>query len=242
MKLQAAPGKNDLRGPETAMTKDTAARWNPDDYRIARRRMVDQQLKKRGIADPNVLEAMSQVPRHFFVDEAQALQAYTDTPLPIGYGQTISQPYIVALMVEALNLTPQDRVLEIGSGSGYQTAILAALAGEVFAVERIEQLFYKGRANISRLDYGNIRLKLDDGTLGWPDMAPFDAIIVAAGGPRVPQPLVDQLAPGGRLIVPVGSSASHQKLTLVIKSPSGEVSRSVLGDCRFVALVGHHGW
>lgn len=224
------------------MTKDTAVRWNPDDYRIARRRMVDQQLKKRGVTDPNVLEAMTQVPRHFFVDEAQALQAYTDSPLPIGYGQTISQPYIVAAMVEALNLTPQDRVLEIGSGSGYQTAILASLAGEVFAVERLEPLFYKGRANLSRLDYGNIRLKLDDGTLGWPEMAPFNAIIVAAGGPRVPQPLVDQLAPGGRLIVPVGSSASHQKLTLVTKDQAGEVSRSDLGDCRFVALVGSHGW
>ena len=224
------------------MTKAAPIRWNPDDYRIARRRMVDQQLKKRGIADPGVLEAMIQVPRHFFVDEAQALQAYTDSPLPIGYGQTISQPYIVAAMVEALNLKPADRVLEIGSGSGYQTAVLAALAGEVLAVERIEPLFHKGRANLAKLDCGNIRLKLDDGTLGWPEMAPFDAIIVAAGGPRVPQPLVDQLAPGGRLIVPVGSTASQQKLTLVTKDQAGEISRSTLGDCRFVALVGRHGW
>lgn len=224
------------------MTQDAAVRWNQDDYRIARRRMVDGQLKKRGISDPRVLEAMTRVPRHFFVDEAQALQAYTDSPLPIGYGQTISQPYIVAAMVEALELTPNDRVLEIGSGSGYQTAILAELAGEVFAVERLEQLFHKGRANLARLDYHNIRLKLDDGTLGWPEEAPFDAVIVAAGGPRVPQPLVDQLAPGGRLIVPVGSSAAHQKLTLVAKDHSGEVSRSALGDCRFVALVGSHGW
>lgn len=241
-------------------------RWNLDDYRIARRRMVDQQLKQRGIGDPAVLEAMGRVPRHFFVDEAQALQAYTDSPLPLGYGQTISQPFIVALMVEALELSPHDRVLEIGSGSGYQTAVLALLAHEVFAVERIEPLFYKGRANIARLDQAgglggevarpigyrlpgassasikNIHLKLDDGTLGWPEMAPYEAIVVAAGGPRVPGPLVDQLAPGGRLIVPVGPSSAQQKLTLVTKNKDGEVSRSILGDCRFVNLVGHHGW
>lgn len=217
-------------------------RWNPDDYRIARRKMVEQQLKNRGIANPCVLEAMNSIPRHFFVDEAQAAQSYTDSPLPIGYGQTISQPYIVALMLEALDIKPNDRVLEIGSGSGYQTAILATLAEAVFAVERIEPLYVKSRDNLSRLSFDNIELKLDDGTLGWPEMAPFDAIVVAAGGPRVPQPLVDQLAPGGRLIVPVGGSEHSQKLILVLKDESGQTRRETLGACRFVALVGHHGW
>lgn len=224
------------------MSQATAGRWNAEDYRIARRKMVDQQLKQRGIRDALLLETMTRLPRHFFVDEAQAAQAYLDTPLPIGYGQTISQPFIVALMVEALRLQAGDRVLEIGSGSGYQTAILASLAGEVFAVERIEALFHKGRENLARLDFSNIHLKLDDGTLGWPEMAPYNAIIVAAGGPRIPQPLIDQLAPGGRLIVPVGPTENSQKLTLVSKDQEGAVSRETLGDCRFVALVGRHGW
>ena len=217
-------------------------RWNPDEYRIARRKMVEKQLVGRGIKDQRLLEVFSKTPRHFFVDEAQAAQAYLDTPLPIGYGQTISQPYIVALMIEALDLTSSDKILEIGSGSGYQTAILAALVAEVLAVERIEALFNKGRENLSRLNLKNIRLKLDDGTLGWPEEAPFNAVIVAAGGPRVPQPLVDQLAPGGRMVVTVGPTNKVQKLTLVKKEADGSISRSALGDCRFVALVGHHGW
>jgi protein-L-isoaspartate(D-aspartate) O-methyltransferase len=216
--------------------------WNQDDYAIARRHMVEQQLKARGLADERVLEAMSRVPRHFFVDEAQAAQAYRDTALPIGYGQTISQPYIVGLMVEALGLSPGDRVLEIGSGSGYQTAVLAELAAEVLAVERLKPLFLKGRANLARLGLTNIRLKLDDGTLGWPELAPYQAVVVAAGGPRAPQPLVDQLAPGGRLIVPVGPTEKSQKLTLITKDQEGRLSRSTLGDCRFVALVGRHAW
>lgn len=224
------------------MGQTSTNRWNADDFRIARRRMVDQQLKRRGIRDSRVLEAMIRIPRHFFVDEAQAAQAYLDSPLPIGYGQTISQPFIVALMVEALRLQPTDRVLEIGSGSGYQTAIVASLAAEVVAVERVEPLFQKGRENLARLDFQNIHLILDDGTLGWPALAPYEAVIVAAGGPRVPQPLIDQLAPGGRLIVPVGPTKTSQKLTLVIKDMAGALSREILGDCRFVALVGHHGW
>ncbi len=224
------------------MTRPAGPGWNPEEYHIARRKMVERQLVKRGIGDRSVLEAMGQVPRHLFVDEAQAAQAYQDSPLPIGYGQTISQPYIVALMLETLALGPDDRVLEVGSGSGYQTALLASLAAEVFAVERLEPIFLKGRENLSRLGFENIHLKLDDGTLGWPEMAPYDAVIVAAGGPRLPQPLVDQLAPGGRLIVPIGPSEKSQKLTLVKKDLHGRLSRSILGDCRFVALVGHHGW
>lgn len=217
------------------------ARLNPDDYGIARRRMVEV-LKRRGIVEPNLLRAMSLVPRHFFVDEAQAAQAYTDMALPIGYGQTISQPYMVALMIQTVELKASDRVLEIGSGSGYQTAVLAALAAEVFAVERLERLYLKGQANLGRLSFDNIELKLDDGTLGWPQKAPFDVIVVAAGGPRLPKPLVEQLAPGGRLIIPVGESSLSQKLTLVTKDAEGQATRQIVGDCRFVDLVGRHGW
>ena len=222
---------------------ETARRWNPDDYHIARRNMVDRQIKARGLTEPRLLEAMQRVPRHFFVDEAQAAQSYADTPLPIGQGQTISQPYIVALMIAALDLAPTDRVLEIGFGSGYQTALLAGLAGEVFAVERLEPLFRKGRDNLARLGQANIHLKLDDGTEGWPEMAPFAAVIVSAGGPRVPRPLLDQLGPGGRLVIPVGPTTALQKLTLVTTAGNGRTAdRRTLGDCRFVALVGRHGW
>ncbi|MDR2725171.1 MAG: protein-L-isoaspartate(D-aspartate) O-methyltransferase [Candidatus Adiutrix sp.] len=231
------------------MTEPPAARrwnqhrWNPEDYHIARRKMVEMQIKGRGLNDPRLLAVMQSVPRHFFVEEAQAAQSYADTPLPIGYGQTISQPYIVALMIAALDLAPTDRVLEIGFGSGYQTALLASLAGEVFAVERLEPIFRKGRDNLARLGQANIHLKLDDGTEGWPELAPFGAIIVSAGGPRVPRPLLDQLGPGGRLVIPVGPTAALQKLTLVTKAPPGGTDeRRTLGDCRFVALVGRHGW
>ncbi len=217
--------------------------WNKGEYRIARKKMVEMQIKKRGIKDPRVLTAMAETPRHFFVDEAQAAQAYLDTPLPIGYGQTISQPFIVALMLEALNLAPTDRVLEVGFGSGYQTALLASLAAEVWAVERIEGIFNKGRANLARLGQTNVQLKLADGTLGWPQEIAYDAIIVAAGGPRLPQPLIDQLALGGRLIVPVGPSDDYQKLTLVTKEADGSLLRETVGEyCRFVNLVGRHAW
>jgi protein-L-isoaspartate(D-aspartate) O-methyltransferase len=205
--------------------------------------MVDRQIKGRGLADPRVLAAMYRVPRHFFVDEARAVQSYSASPLPIGYGPTISQPYIVALMIEALELAPTDRVLEIGFGSGYQTALLASLAGEVFAIERLEPLFRKGRDNLARLGQANVHLKLDDGTGGWPELAPFEAIIVAAGGPKVPRPLLEQLGPGGRLVIPVGVQADLQKLTLITKAGQGRAAdRRTLGDCRFVALVGRHGW
>ena len=226
------------------MTEPTAGpRWKPDDYHIARRNMVERQIKDRGLTEPRLLAALSSVPRHFFVDEAQGAQSYADSPLPIGCGQTISQPYIVALMIAALDLSPTDRVLEIGFGSGYQTALLASLAGEVFAVERLDPLFRKGRANLARLGQTNIHLKMDDGTEGWPQKAPYEAIIVGAGGPRVPRPLLDQLAPGGRLVIPVGPTTVLQKLTLITKAGAGrQADRHTLADCRFVALVGRHGW
>jgi protein-L-isoaspartate(D-aspartate) O-methyltransferase len=215
--------------------------WNPDDYRIARRKMVEL-LQARGIQDTRVMEAMLRIPRHLFVDSALAAQSYSDSPLPLGHGQTISQPFIVALMLQTLELKPGDKVLEIGSGSAYQTALAADLAGEVFAIERLEPLYQKGRDNLARLGFQDIRLKLDDGILGWPEHAPFDAIIVAAGGPKVPEPLVEQLASGGRLIVPVGPSEQSQKLLLVSKDLLGRVSQRPVADCRFVALVGRHGW
>lgn len=219
----------------------TNKEWKSDDYRIARRKMVETQLKGRGIHDARVLDAMLRVPRHLFVDSAQAAQSYSDAPLPLGHGQTISQPFIVALMLEALELEPADRVLEIGSGSAYQTAILSELAAEVYAVERLEPLYQRGSKIIADLGFSNIHLKLADGTLGWPEKAPFEAIIVAAGGPKIPEPLIDQLAPGGRLIIPVGPTELSQKLTLVTKKPQG-LSQKPVADCRFVALVGRHGW
>jgi protein-L-isoaspartate(D-aspartate) O-methyltransferase len=198
--------------------------------------MVEEQLKGRLISSPSVLEAMRTVPRHLFVDEAIASRAYHDGPLPIGHGQTISQPYIVAYMTEALELKPTDKVLEIGFGCGYQTAILAKIAKKVCAIERISDLFDKGRANLMRLGINNVSLKLADGNLGWPQESPFEAILVAAYGRSVPQALRDELAPGGRLIMPVGD-AGLQQLILYSKAASGRVSSKILVGCRFVPLM-----
>ncbi len=217
-------------------------KWNPADYHIARKKMVETQLVGRGIKDEKVIAAMLSVPRHFFVDEALALQAYSDSPLPIGDGQTISQPYIVAYMAEALKLKTGDRVLEIGSGSGYQTAILATLAAEIYAVERLASIYEKGRQNLARLNFKNIHLKLADGTIGWPEHGPFAAIVVAAGGPKIPKPLIEQLAPDGRLIIPVGTTPHNQKLTLLVKDQDGTITQQQLTDCRFVPLLGQHGF
>lgn len=214
--------------------------WNPQDFRIARQRMVDL-LRSRGLNDDRVLEVMGRTPRHLFVDEALANKAYGDYPLPIGDGQTISQPFIVGLMTQHLSLQGRERVLEIGCGCGYQTAILAQLSGQVFALERLPGLLKKATDILGRLEMKNVSLKLADGTLGWPEMGPYSAILVAAGGPQVPQPLVDQLAPGGRLIVPVGP-ANEQKLLKVTKSRDGRLERHSLGECRFVGLIGRHGW
>jgi protein-L-isoaspartate(D-aspartate) O-methyltransferase len=202
-----------------------------------RERMVETQLKARDITDKAVLTAMSRTPRHWFVDEAMASGAYADNPLPIGQGQTISQPYIVAYMTQALELTNQDRVLEIGSGCGYHSAILALLAGSVFAVELLPGLFDKGRANIKKLGLTNVFQKHGDGSLGWPEMAPFTAMVVAAYGSRTPHRLLEQLAPGGRLILPLGQ-ADCQDLVLFRKAKSGQVSSRALLPCRFVPLVG----
>lgn len=202
--------------------------------------MVDTQIVSRGITDTATIEAFLSVPRHLFVEEALWGQAYSDYPLPIGNGQTISQPYIVSLMTESLALTGNDRVLEIGTGSGYQSAILAEIVKEVFSVERIEELARKAEELLGRLGYTNVRIRVDDGTQGWIQECPFDAIVVAAASPDIPQPLIDQLKDGGRLVIPVGGKSS-QELVQVIKK-GHEIVRRNLGSCRFVKLIGEFGW
>jgi protein-L-isoaspartate(D-aspartate) O-methyltransferase len=212
------------------------------DFQAMRRDMVNYQIAARGVRDPRVLEALRTVPREAFVSERLAEFAYEDTPLPIEAEQTISQPYIVALMAEALELSPEDRVLEVGAGSGYAAAVLGRIAGEVWAIERHQVLADLAARRIERLGYSNIPGVQGDGTLGLPELAPFDAVIVAAGGPDVPPALVDQLAPGGRLVIPIGSDPRLQELVRVRKDDRGGFSRESLGAVRFVPLVGAQGW
>jgi protein-L-isoaspartate(D-aspartate) O-methyltransferase len=211
------------------------------DPKRLRDKMVREQLERRGIRDERVLNAMRILPRHLFVQDALAAKAYTDAPLPIGEGQTISQPYVVALMSEALELQPGMKVLEIGTGSGYQAAVLAEMGAEVYTVERIRKLFFAARKRFVDMRMFSVKLKLDDGTMGWKDEAPFDRIIVTAGGPEVPGPLVDQLSDDGRLIIPVGGTRRSQRLVVVTKQ-GGVVSESDMGGVTFVDLVGTHGW
>lgn len=210
------------------------------DYRLSRERMVATQLVPRGIRSARVLKAMGKVPRDRFVEEALVGEAYNDHPLPIGYNQTISQPYIVALMTQALDLRGPEKVLEIGTGSGYQTAILAELSARVCTVERIRPLLEKARKLLTDLGYGNILFKAFDGTLGWKEQEPFDAILVTAGAPAVPSPLLAQLAEGGRLIVPVGDRTSQDLLKMTRRGK--RMVEENLGACRFVNLIGVHGW
>jgi len=209
-------------------------------FKKARERMVETQIAARGVHDEGVLEAMRRVPRHLFVDEALREQAYSDHPLPIAENQTISQPYIVALMTESLELNGAEKVLELGTGSGYQSAILAELADRVFSVERYPELAYRANAILQKLGYQNIIVRVGDGSLGWPDDAPFDGIIVTAGTPKIPQPLIDQLNIGGRLVVPVGDRFG-QDLILVRRAAEG-IKKTNLGGVRFVNLVGKLGW
>jgi len=211
-----------------------------DHYKIARQRMVEGQLIPRGIKDNRVLDAMRKVPRHLFVDEAFYGQAYGDFPLPIGEEQTISQPFMVAVMTEALELKDDERVLELGTGSGYQTAILAELCHKVFTMERISSLAGRARKVLDKLGYGNVVVRIGDGTLGWKEEALFDAIIVTAGAPEIPQPLIEQLKTGGRLVIPVGGEFM-QSLIRVRKTENG-VEKEDMGGCRFVKLIGEHGW
>ena len=211
-----------------------------DSYAALRERMVDQQIRARGVVDPRVLAAMRKVPRHLFIPPHLWDQAYNDYPLPIGEDQTISQPYIVALMTELLEIKETDRVLEIGTGSGYQAAILAELAAAVLSIDRVDGLADQARQVLDSLGYTNVRIRVGDGTLGWPEEMPFDAIIVTAGAPKVPRPLTEQLALGGRLVIPVGDTWS-QTLTCVRKTRKG-LKFEYHGGCRFVRLIGKYGW
>ena len=220
------------------MSKNAARR--PGDMEVARRRMVDEQLRGRGIKDERVLAAMGRVPRHVFVAEGLEAQAYSDRALPIDQGQTISQPYMVALMTESLELKGGEKVLDVGTGSGYQTALLAELSGRVFSVERLDKLAVKAKGVLDGLGYKNVVIMVGDGTLGWKQFAPFDRIIVSAGAPKVPPPLEEQLADGGLLVVPVGDSVSQE---LVVVRKSGGKTRAVKScPCTFVPLLGKEGW
>ncbi len=205
-------------------------------FAAARARMVHEQLAARGVTDARVLGAMLRVPRHAFVPASQRRLAYEDGPLPIGHGQTISQPYIVAFMTAALDPKPSDRVLEIGTGSGYQAAVLSGLVAEVYSLEIVVPLAQRAAADLQRLGYGNVKVRAGDGYLGWPEAAPFDAIIVTCAPEQVPQALVDQLKVGGRMIIPVGSQWGAQELILLRKTPMGLEKKEVL-PVRFVPMV-----
>jgi len=210
-----------------------------DRYVKQRKKMVESQIRARGIRDPRVLTAMETVQRHLFVNEALRDQAYNDSPLPIDCGQTISQPYIVALMTEAMELTGKDKVLEIGTGSGYQTAILAELADHVFSIDRVASLASAAR----KLIYFNVAIRVGDGTYGWREEAPFDAIIVTAGAPNIPKTFVEQLSTGGRLVIPVGSRHSQALIKMTrLSDDVNDVKKEDLGGCRFVDLIGEYGW
>jgi protein-L-isoaspartate(D-aspartate) O-methyltransferase len=214
------------------------------DASARRDEMVDHQLVRRGVHDEDVLRAMRAVPREVFVPENRADEACEDRALPIGAGQTISQPYIVAFMLEALGLTRGSKVLEVGAGSGYAAAVVAEIVGAdtVFALERIEELVEQASVNLAEAGYGTVHLKCDDGTLGWPDEAPFDAILVSAGAPEIPHALKEQLQIGGRMVIPVGHSQHHQALVLVVRTGPDDYEERVLDEVRFVPLIGSQGW
>ena len=214
--------------------------WEDVKYDRRREEMVRRQIEARNITDSAVLAAMRKVPRHLFVSEALRHKAYEDYPLPIGEQQTISQPFIVAEMTQALDLRANDRVLEIGTGSGYQAAILAEIAYRVYTVERLHALYIQTRRLFDQLQYHNIVMRYTDGTKGWQEQSPFDAIIVTAGAPQTPRTLIDQLADGGRMVIPVGDQYA-QDLIKIIKDPKG-VRQYSLGGCRFVKLIGEEGW
>lgn len=202
--------------------------------------MVNEQIIARGVKDERVIDAMMRVPRHLFVDKTYYHQAYNDYPLPIGNGQTISQPYMVAVMTELLELKGNESVLEIGTGSGYQTAILALLCNRVFTIERISELSFRARKILNELGFNNINFLVGDGSVGWPDYAPYDGIIVTAGAPETPRALIDQLADKGKLVIPIGGE--YFQTLNVIKKHKGVITRKELFECTFVPLVGKEGW
>jgi protein-L-isoaspartate(D-aspartate) O-methyltransferase len=220
-----------------ACTADSTAGRSAGDWEARRIRMIDSQLRARGISDPRVLEAMRKVPRHLFVPEAYRSRAYEDGPLPIGHDQTISQPYIVAYMSEALELRPTHRVLEIGTGSGYQAAILGELSADVYTMEIVPELAERARAALNEAGYRNVHVRQGNGYLGWPEMSPFDRIIVTAAPDAIPQALVDQLAVGGIMVVPIGGVYDDQMMTIIRKTEKGVTTRETL-PVRFVPMVG----
>ena len=210
------------------------------DFQRLRNVMVDTQIISRGVKDPRVIAAMRKVPRHLFMDESSRYKAYDDMALPVGEGQTISQPYMVAVMTELLGLGGDEKVLEIGTGSGYQAAVLAELSRELYTIERIQSLSDRAREVIAELGYSNIHMKVGDGTLGWPEAAPFDRILITAAAPSVPEPLVNQLSEGGILVAPVGDRFSQQLVRLL--KQKGNLLKEYQTPCVFVPLVGKHGW
>jgi len=218
-----------------AMEAEGQSRSGSDPWAGARRAMVEQQIRERGVRQPAVLDAMETVPRHLFIPPEHRDQAYSDAPLPIGRGQTISQPYIVALMTELLDLDKGDKVLEIGTGSGYHAAVLSRVAGEVYTIEILDDLARQAKSTLEQLGYGNVHVRNGDGYKGWPEAAPFDAIILTAAPQKIPQPLLDQLKVGGRMVVPVGSFV--QDLLLITKTAHGYEKRTV-APVRFVPMTG----
>jgi protein-L-isoaspartate(D-aspartate) O-methyltransferase len=212
------------------------------DFASEREEMVERQLRRRGITEPEILDAFRAVPREAFVSDEYAGLAYGDHPLPIEANQTISQPYIVALMIEAAAIESGARVLEVGSGSGYAAAVISRIADKVIGIERQHELVEVARERLARLGYDNVEIVEGDGTTGWPDQAPYDAILAAASGRHVPQSLVDQLKPGGRLVIPLGEPGGMQKLLKVTKQADGSLEQSDLGAVRFVPLIGEEGW
>ncbi len=213
-----------------------------DHFKEARQKMVVEQIEARGVQDSKILEAMEKVPREMFVDRLSLHLAYEDTPLPIEEGQTISQPFMVAWMAEQAQLNPQDKVLEIGTGSGYSTAVLSHLASHVYSIERHPKLAQIATQRLKQLGYTNVTIAVGDGTIGWSEFSPYDAIIVTAGAPQVPASLLQQLKIGGRLVIPVGSSLDGQELAQIIKENEGSYHYTTLGSVRFVPLVGQEGW
>jgi protein-L-isoaspartate(D-aspartate) O-methyltransferase len=222
----ATPNASSGKMAPTAAEKDAERRT----------RMVETQIVARGVRDPRVLAAMREVPRHLFVDAAHRDQAYEDHPLPIAGNQTISQPYIVAVMTELLDLQPRDRVLEIGTGSGYQSAVLSRLASEVYSIEIVPELARAAGDRLKQLNFANVKVREGDGYRGWPEHAPFDGIIVTAAPPRIPEPLLDQLAPGGRMVIPVGDF--FQELKVFSKDGNGKITEKDILPVRFVPMTG----
>lgn len=212
-----------------------------NEYTSRRQKMVENQLLSRGIKDPRVIAAMRKVPRHLFLDEALWPEAYEDHPVPIGEKQTISQPFIVALMTEALKLSGTEKILEVGTGSGYQAAVLAELAEQVYSIERLPSIAKRARRILDELKYANIVITIGDGTLGWKEHSPYDGIIVTAASPYPPKTLLEQLKMGGRLIIPIGDEFT-QDLTLYRKEGEEDYSKESYGGCRFVKLIGEQGW